>query len=272
MNDPPRSQPRGVVRYANNIAESAFASVVEESWLEITCNGLHVTTLASSPFDNHSLVVGHLYFRRLIKEPEDIRAIETRWLAGRERVRVEVELVEESASRLRQVSGMAPWVQLETDVLFPPDSPSLPATVRLAPLDIMALMRDLYSQAEHYRMSRGIHAAGLSDGQSLLVVAEDLSRHCAMDKVIGHALLRGEPTMGRVLFTTGRLSSGLICRAYHAGIEILLSRTSPTQLALSLAERLGITVVGYVRANGLSVYTRTDRVVASDQSPVVDRG
>ena len=133
----------------------------------------------------------------------------------------------------------------------------------------MALIRELYSQAEHYRTTRGIHAAGLSDGQRLLVVAEDLSRHCAIDKVIGHALLRGKGTSGRILCTTGRLSSGLICRAYHAGIEMVLSRTSPTQLALSLGERLGLTVVGYIRPSGFSVYTGADRVVASNQCPLV---
>ena len=263
MTDSLRSEPRSIVRYVNNVAEPALASVVEESWLEITCNGLHVATLASSPFDVHNLVVGHLYFRGLIKAPEDIKAIETRRLTDDDRVRVDVEVVGGSVSQLREISGKAPWVQLETDVLFPSGSPSLPTTVRLAPSEIVALMGDLYSSAEHYRTSRGIHAAGIGEGQRLLIVAEDLSRHCSIDKVIGHALLRGINTSGLVLCTTGRLSSGLICRAYRAGIEVFLSRTSPTELALNLGERLGLTLVGYIRSNGFSVYTGAGRVVAS---------
>jgi FdhD protein len=262
MTDTLRSRQRSIVRYLNNVAEPAMASVVEECWLEITCNSIHIATLAASPFDIQSLVVGYLYFRGLVKDPSEIKAMETRWLTAGERARVDVETAGESATRLRGITGAAPWVQLETDVLFSPDSPALPTTMRLAPSAIMASMRDLYSSAEHYRMSRGIHAAGISDGQRLLIIAEDLSRHGAIDKVIGRALLLGIDTSGGVLCTTGRLSSGLICRAYHAGIEIFLSRTSPTQLAMSLGERLGVTLVGYIRADGFVVYAGPDRVVA----------
>jgi formate dehydrogenase assembly factor FdhD len=83
----------------NNVVKVELASVVEESWLEIFCNGFHVATLASSPFDIRSLVIGHLYFRGLVEDQVEIKALETRWSAERERVRVDVRLIGESAEK-----------------------------------------------------------------------------------------------------------------------------------------------------------------------------
>jgi FdhD protein len=108
--------------------------------------------------------------------------------------------------------------------------------------------------AEHYRASRGIHGAALSDGERLLVLAEDVGRHNAVDKVMGEALLRGISTAERILLSTGRISSEMLLKAARMGVPLVASRTSPTEMAVALAEQLGITVAGYVRADSMNVY------------------
>jgi FdhD protein len=115
-------------------------------------------------------------------------------------------------------------------------------------------MKDLFAAAVHYRTSRGIHGAALTDGEKLLVMAEDVGRHNAVDKIKGEALLQGVPTRDRILMSTGRISSEMLLKAARMEVPIVASRTSPTEMAVALAEQLGITVCGYVRPDGLNLY------------------
>jgi FdhD protein len=115
-------------------------------------------------------------------------------------------------------------------------------------------MKDLFAAAVHYQRSRGIHGAALADSDRLLLVAEDVGRHNAIDKLKGEALRRGMPTEDRVLLSTGRISSEMLLKAARMGVPVVASRTSPTEMAVALAEQLRITVCGYVRPDGLNVY------------------
>jgi len=86
------------------------------------------------------------------------------------------------------------------------------------------------------------------------VVAEDVGRHNAVDKVMGEALRRSIPTADRILLSTGRVSSEMLLKAARMGVPIVASRTSPTEMAVALAEQLNITVCGYVRPDSLNLY------------------
>jgi FdhD protein len=116
-------------------------------------------------------------------------------------------------------------------------------------------MKDLFAAAVHYQSSRGIHGAALTDGERLVAVAEDVGRHNAVDKVKGEALLKGIPTDDLLLLSTGRISSEMLLKAARMGVPLVASRTSPTEMAVSLAEQLNITVCGYVRPGSIDLYT-----------------
>jgi FdhD protein len=115
-------------------------------------------------------------------------------------------------------------------------------------------MKELYLKAVGYRASRGIHGAALADPDRLLFMAEDVGRHNAVDKVCGEALLRGIPTRDRMLLNTGRVSSEMLLKGARMGTPLVVSRTSPTDMAVTLAEQLGVTVVGYLRHGAFNVY------------------
>ena len=85
-------------------------------------------------------------------------------------------------------------------------------------------------------------------------MAEDVGRHNAVDKVKGEALRLGIATEDRLLLSTGRVSSEMLLKAARMGVPVIASRTSPTEMAVALAEQLGVTVCGYVRPDGLNVY------------------
>jgi FdhD protein len=133
----------------------------------------------------------------------------------------------------------------------------------VAPGSLYRLMRQLYVAAELYKRSGGVHTSILAEGERLLVVAEDIGRHNTLDKIQGECLLRGIATTDRVILTSGRISSEMLLKSAIMGVALVGSRTSPTELAVTLAERLNITVIGYIRPGTMNVYTHPWRLVTA---------
>ena len=101
----------------------------------------------------------------------------------------------------------------------------------------------------------------MSDGERLLVVAEDVGRHNTLDKIRGECLMRDIDTRDRVLLATGRISSEMLTKAAKMGVPLVVSRTSPTWLSVRLAEAWGIAVCGYTRGRQTNIYAHAERVV-----------
>ena len=108
----------------------------------------------------------------------------------------------------------------------------------------------------------GLHATGLFDADGhLLYAREDVGRHNAMDKVIGHALLHGDLPLGeRLLCVSGRLSFELVQKAAVAGAPILIGVGAPSSLAVALAADRGMTLCGFARVDSVNVYTHPERI------------
>ncbi|HEV8663210.1 MAG TPA: formate dehydrogenase accessory sulfurtransferase FdhD, partial [Candidatus Methylomirabilis sp.] len=97
---------------------------------------------------------------------------------------------------------------------------------------------------------------------------EDVGRHNALDKIRGEAMLREIETAGRILLSTGRISSEMLRKGAHMGIPFIISRTSPTSLSVEGAKRLGIALIGYVRGDGFNLYSHPERMTYSRHARV----
>ncbi|MGH7309496.1 MAG: formate dehydrogenase accessory sulfurtransferase FdhD [Candidatus Rokuibacteriota bacterium] len=240
---------RTYLRVRGERSEEVTGEVVREQPLTIYVDGERFLTLLCSPIKLEALVVGYLWIEKVITGLEEIAGLDVSPVDGRADVTLTHPVTLPSERIL--TSGCGGGITFRIDHrLFP----RLASPMRIRGADLAARMKDLFAAAVHYRTSRGIHGAALTDGERLLVVAEDVGRHNAVDKVKGEALQRGIATEDRILLSTGRISSEMLLKASRMGAPIVASRTSPTEMAVALAEQLGITVCGYVRQDGLNLY------------------
>ncbi|MGW6722651.1 formate dehydrogenase accessory sulfurtransferase FdhD [Streptomyces sp. NPDC054995] len=129
--------------------------------------------------------------------------------------------------------------------------------------DVLATLPDrLRAEQRVFDSTGGLHAAGLftADGE-LVCLREDVGRHNAVDKVVGHALRSGLlPLRGSVLMVSGRASFELVQKAVMAGISLLAAVSAPSSLAADLAADSGLTLVGFLRGASMNVYAGDERV------------
>jgi FdhD protein len=240
---------RTYLRVRGGRTEEVTGEVVREQPLTLYVDGERFLTLLCTPVKLEALVVGYLWMEKVIADLGEIRALDVSAVDGR----VDVSLTHPVSLPTERIltSGCGGGITFRIDHrLFP----RLSSDLRVSPLQLAARIRELFAAAVLYKASRGIHGAALCDAEHLLLVAEDVGRHNAVDKIKGEALLHGIPTEDRILLSTGRISSEMLLKAARMGVPVVASRTSPTEMAIGLAEQLNITVCGYVRPDGLNLY------------------
>src|SRR5262249_34193503 len=137
------------------------------------------------------------------------------------------------------------------------------STVTIARAVLRELPDRLRAAQAVFAETGGLHASGVfgTDGQ-LLASREDVGRHNALDKLVGWALAAGRlPLADCALMVSGRVSFEIVQKAIMAGLPIVAAVSAPSSLAVDLAERFGITLVGFLRGASMNVYAHSQRVV-----------
>jgi FdhD protein len=160
------------------------------------------------------------------------------------------------------VCGKASLDAVRTKTVFPPEKDDV-----VIPADVLFGLPDALRAAQKvFDSTGGLHGAGLfsADG-TLLVAREDVGRHNAVDKVLGHALLAGRvPAAGTVLMVSGRASFELTQKAVMAGVPALAAVSAPSSLAVEMADDAGMTLVGFLRGRSMNIYAGASRVTGID--------
>ena len=128
---------------------------------------------------------------------------------------------------------------------------------------LVGLVRNFMGAMDLWKSTGGVHACALASAAELLIVAEDIGRHNALDKIIGRAVLDGLDTSDKLILTTGRLSAEMVSKAVAARVPIVVGRGAVTALAIELARKFGLTLVGFARAGRFNVYTGFQRIISS---------
>ena len=138
----------------------------------------------------------------------------------------------------------------------------LPPGPVVAPELIRALPERLRAGQGLFDATGGLHAAALFDtAGTLLAVREDVGRHNALDKLIGWALNQGLPPLSRhLVMVSGRSSFEILQKSLVAGVGIVCAVSAPSSLAVELAERFGVTLIGFLRGDRFNIYSGAERI------------
>ena len=144
----------------------------------------------------------------------------------------------------------------------------LPAGPVVSRRVILALPDLLRAAQRAFDETGGLHAAGLfSPRGELVAIREDVGRHNALDKLVGSQVLAGAmPLHDRIVMVSGRTSFEIVQKAAVAGIPIVCAVSAPSDLAIETAERLSVTLVGFLRGDGFNVYAHDARIDLRDLS------
>ena len=260
----PESPPDGVgpiryLEYRDGSVDQVSGAVIDERPVCIFVNGRELVTLLCTPSDLEDLAVGFTFSEGVIDGINDIEVMSVSagltcvdlWLRDRDF---------EPPTRRIITSGCGGGVTFDDTETMLARHERLGLGVTVAPSQVSRLMREVLRSADLYNTARGIHTSALSDGESVVLVAQDVGRHNTIDRLAGRALREGVSTEGAILLTSGRITSEMLAKAARMRAPVAISRTSPTGLSVELATAWNITLIGYARGTGFRVYSAPERI------------
>ncbi|MDH3868269.1 MAG: formate dehydrogenase accessory sulfurtransferase FdhD [Desulfuromonadales bacterium] len=234
-------------------------SVVQEVPLRLTVNGRELTTLVASPHQLNFLVAGFLRNQGFVDTIDDFLSLGICDDFGVAYVNLVKEIPAQLLPTLTSGCGTGISFNLADTELRPMQQQD----VCYHAAAVFALMQELNRRTEQYRSHGGIHSAAVGDDSGLLLHAEDLGRHNTFDRIAGEALFRDLDLAGKMLVTSGRVSTEMVAKAIRLGIVLIASRTSPTNMAIEMCEAAGISLIGYLRGESFELFSHPECVIVT---------
>lgn len=259
---------REIIRIKDGIAEQTEDTIVTEFPVTVKINGEEFVTMVCTPEYIEDMVIGYLASEGVIRKYSEIKEI---WVQEKEGyVHVTTDKLNpyyQEFQNKRYITsccgGSRQGFVFVNDALTAKKMKEI--SLKLTPEDCFRLMKDLQQSAVTFQDTGGVHNAALCDENGLILSRMDIGRHNALDKIYGYCLKNGIPIKGKAIVFSGRVSSEILLKAAKIGCELILSKSAPTQLALELAEGLGITTVGFIRNRSMNVYTRPERILLNEE-------
>ncbi len=234
---------RPVLRHLRNVIELVEDYLAEEQCLTIHLDGQERGRTMCTPGHDIQLVMGYLYTERVIESLDDVGRIDF-YETRKGYIDANILLSKKVSDRLpRTKAATLPRLWLQAERIF-------------------TFMQRMESAQAVFQRTGATHSAAIFDKSgNLLGLAEDIGRHNALDKVIGMALQNGTLRRAAVATMTSRLSCELVNKAAAAGLTFLCGISVATNLAVELAEKHEITLVGRVRGGRMNIYTHRERII-----------
>lgn len=236
-------------------------TIATETPLTIKLDGEEFATLVYTPTDTVDLVTGFLASEGLIRFIDQIESLTLEEDRGFAYVKLRHlhQLSQQMVSKrfIGSCCGKSRQFYFHNDART---AKTVRTGLQITVQQCFHLMNLMQEQSADFRATGGLHNAALCTANELLLSRSDIGRHNALDKIYGNMLRQRISVRDKVIAFSGRVSSEVALKAAKIGVGILLSKSAPTDLALRLAHDLGITVVGFIRRDQLTVYTHPQRI------------
>jgi FdhD protein len=253
---------RPVIQVRDGVSRFEDDLVVEEP-IEIRLEGTPLAVVMRTPGNDPELALGFAITEGIVSGPSQVRSVESLG-EGRFDLRLDPSVKVDPKQFQRNfyaTSSCGVCGKASIDAIRVA-GPALPAGPQVPGEVLLKLPELLLAEQDAFHATGGIHAAAVFDSEGTLVaVREDVGRHNAVDKLVGHLARTHWPPHDLGLLVSGRVSFEIAQKAAVAGISLVCGVSAASTLAVDLAEELGMTVVGFLRPSTFTIYTGEHRVL-----------
>lgn len=237
-------------------------TVVQEVPLTIHYNREEIATLLCSPSQIEELTLGFLFNEGFIRVPEDVYEIRQDptdhmvWVEGKPCV-LQKELMSKRFVSACCGKSRASFCFANDALMVKP----LTSTYSILLQEAFDYAKFLQSYLPLFQETGGVHSGGVGNEGNVILTSYDIGRHNVFDKLSGEAFRTNLNLENHVIFFSGRVSSEILLKVAKMKVPILIARGAPTDMALSQASALNITVIGFAREQRLNIYTCPERII-----------
>ena len=246
-----------LTRIKGNKREEISDLVARETSFTVLLNKKKLVNLNCSPEKYKYLGLGFLYTSGILQKKEDIISLDINEKQGLMDIKIKgVSLSSEDIinSNLWIGSYQQSEEQKETPL-------SIDTSLKISSNLVYSLISEMQGRANFFKMTGGVHSCALVNKQgSIILFSEDISRYNTIDKILGGAFVNDITTEDKIILTSCRITSGILRKIIIGKLPIVISRAAPTDLAIKLAKKMGITLVGFVRGKRMNIYTHPERI------------
>jgi FdhD protein len=237
------------------------ATVVTERPLTLFLNSREIVTMMTIGDHADLLAVGYLLNQHMLKDDDEITAIEYEEDIETIVVRTARETnYEEKLKKKIRTSGCAQGTVFG-DLMENFDKVNLSKEAEIRTSWIYGLSRKINTAPSLYLKAGAIHGCVLCAGDRPLVYMEDVGRHNAVDKIAGYMFMNKVPADDKIFYTTGRLTSEMVIKTVHMGIPVLISRSGFTAWGVDLARKANLTLIGRAKGKRFIALAGTERLI-----------
>ena len=226
-----------IMKSDGSISEK-IEEIIVEHFIEVSVNGVRAFTLSCTPEHLRELIVGRLCTERIIKNTEDIERL---FICGEGNIG---EVILKENVEFKLYSGSEPTC-CTGNIQFINGTRGLTALseVEIDSETIFELAEKFSEDGKLHKSTNGTHSCYIRFGDGRIDSFEDISRHNALDKAVGHLLLEKEDITNSIIYTTGRVAADMVEKTIAAGIPVLVSKSVPTTKAIELAKKYGLKLI-----------------------------
>lgn len=248
---------RRMEKYEQKHLSTINDPLVVEVPLTIILNGVELVTMACSPDAFQELAVGYLLSEGILTQKSEINKIDIDGCTIQIKAEGVAYCTNSTGRSLNTCSGKGFKIACTNSE----EEIACSNKQYFEAENLLNLVRILDETSVTFKRTGGVHSAALGQNSELLIRYEDIGRHNAVDKVFGNAFLNKICVNDKCLVLSGRIASEILIKALQNGVPLILSRSAPTLKAVELADKYGLTIIGFARGNRFNVYTHSERII-----------
>ncbi|NHI94243.1 MAG: formate dehydrogenase accessory sulfurtransferase FdhD [Candidatus Lokiarchaeota archaeon] len=243
-----------ITRIKNGVSKKENVNIISEYTLNINLNNKSITSLICLPKNLEELTIGYLISEGIIKNLNEITHIEKR-------------LPNFFIQTEKKMDNLDQYLELRSSgcigikQTWNQQIKTVESSIKIDIKTIFTVQKIVNEKCVLWKISGGTHsAAAFKESGELIAFFEDVGRHNAVDKIIGHLYLKEIDPTNCLLVTTGRQSAGMVLKAIRAGFPIIISNTAPIVQGVELARKYNVTLICFAREPTFSIYSNEDRI------------